>query len=74
MEIVIITIYYSPTNIMLYYTLQEPTTVSLGTRLSYSNKQRLVEKQDSFQYIPLIQNLTSFLQNSEVYAEVCNIT
>ena len=51
--------------------MQEPKTINLGTHLIYNNRQRLVEAIDSFQYVPLIPNLTAFLQNPDIYAEVC---
>ena len=48
-------------------------TVELGTRYKYQfigAKRRLVQKSDTFQYVPLIDNLQWILQNKEVYNEV----
>ena len=53
--------------------LQEPVTVELGTRYKYQfsgSKRRLVQKSDTFQYVPLIDNLQWILQNKDVYDEV----
>lgn len=33
-------------------------------------KRRLVERKETFQYIPLIANLQALLQNKEVFSEV----
>lgn len=45
----------------------------LGTSLKYQQSgstRRLVEHQDTFQYVPLTENLEKFLSNPEVLAEV----
>lgn len=52
---------------------QEPVTVELGTSYQYTRsgaKRLLVEKKESFQYIPLIENLEWLLQCRDVYNEV----
>ncbi len=53
--------------------VQEPVTVELGTSYQYKKKgakRVLVEKPDTFQYVPLIDNLQWILQNTDVYQEV----
>ena len=58
---------------MFAISLQEPITVELGSTYCYKRsgaKRSLVEKSESFQYIPLIENLQWVLQNKEVYQEV----
>ena len=45
----------------------------LGTSLKYQQSgstRRLVEHQDTFQYVPLTENLEKFLSNPEVLTEV----
>ena len=52
---------------------QEPIQIELGTSFHYKAsgfKRLLVEKTDSFQYVPLLQNLEWILQNKEVSDEV----
>ena len=47
--------------------------INLGTSFHYKasgSKRSLVEKADSFQYVPLMQNLEWILQNKEVCDEV----
>ena len=47
--------------------------MQLGSSYIYKNsgqKRRLVEQQDTFQYIPLLQNLEWVLQNEDVYKKV----
>lgn len=51
----------------------EPTTVVLGTSLRYQlieSSRQLVDTQDTFQYVPLLENLQAFLSNFEVLKEV----
>ena len=46
----------------------------LGTTYQYQRsgaKRRLVEKEETFQYVPLIDNLKWLLQNKDIYNEVC---
>ena len=53
--------------------MQEPITIELGTTYQYKRsgaKRSLVEKSESFQYVPLIDNLEWLLQNKEVFHEV----
>lgn len=48
-------------------------TVELGSSYSYQRKGTktcLVDKKDSFQYVPLIENLHSLLENKEIFDEV----
>lgn len=48
-------------------------TVELGSVYCYQRsgtKSRLIEKKETFQYIPLIENLQSVLQNKDIYSEV----
>ncbi len=48
-------------------------TVELGLSYSYQRKgtkTRLVEKRDTFQYVPLIENLHSLLENKEIFDEI----
>ena len=50
--------------------------MELGTSFSYvasGVKRRLVEKSDTFQYIPLLENLEWLLQNRHIYDEVSHI-
>ena len=47
--------------------------MELGTTYCYRRsgpKRLLMEKSETFQYIPLIENLQWLLQNSDVYDEV----
>lgn len=56
---------------ILHY--QEPVTVELGTTYCYRRsgpKRLLMERSETFQYIPLIPNLQWLLQNTDVYEEV----
>ena len=49
-------------------------TKLLGTTYQYQKsgaKRRLVEKEETFQYVPLIDNLKWLLQNKGIYNEVC---
>ena len=51
-------------------------TVELGSLYCYQRsgtKSRLIEKKETFQYIPLIENLQCVLQNKEIYSEVSHI-
>ena len=53
--------------------IQEPVTVELGQiyRYTYSGvKRKLVEVPETFQYVPLIDNLEWVLQNKDIYQEV----
>lgn len=53
--------------------MQEPVTVTLGTEYHYRSsgtKRRLIEKPETFQYVPLIKNLEWVLQNVDVCREV----
>ncbi len=57
--------------------MQESVTVELGTTYQYERsgaKRLLIEKPDTFQYVPLIDNLQWVLQNKEVYWEVSLFT
>jgi len=48
-------------------------TIELGSSYCYQMsgmKTGLIERKDTFQYIPLIENLQAILQNKEVYTEV----
>ena len=57
--------------------VQEPVTVQLGSTYHYKRsgaKRSLVEKSESFQYVPLIENLQWVLQNTDVYQEVSECT
>lgn len=48
-------------------------TIQLGSSYGYQKrgaKRQLVESQDTFQYVPLIQNLEWILQNKDLYDEV----
>ena len=52
---------------------QEPISYELGTSFRYQQtgaKRRLVEFQETCQYIPLVQNLEKLLNNQDVYQEV----
>ena len=43
--------------------MQEPVTIDLGTSYVYQKhgaKRRLIEKKDTFQYVPLLENLQAF--------------
>lgn len=56
----------------LTYT-KEPITVELGTSYGYQKcgaKRRLVERKDTYQYVPLLDNLQALLNNKEVYRQV----
>ena len=44
----------------------------LGTSFKYRPSGDLVEYEDTFQYVPLVENLEKFLNHSEVLSEVCN--
>lgn len=53
--------------------MQEPLTITLGTEYSYKQrgaKSCLTERSETFQYVPLTDNLEWVLQNSDVYREV----
>ncbi len=53
--------------------MQEPVSVTLGSSYKYKLtgiNRSLVEKADTFQYIPLLSNLEWLLQNKNVYREV----
>ncbi len=53
--------------------MQEPRTVILGSTYEYRKsgaKRRLIEKQETFQYVPLIKNLEWVLQNKDLSTEV----
>lgn len=55
--------------------MHEPVTIDLGTSYVYQKhgaKRRLIEKKDTFQYVPLLENLQAFLQN-KVYKQVCKL-
>lgn len=48
-------------------------TIELGTHYEYKKsgaKRMLVEKKDTFQYIPLITNLEWIMQNNDLYNKV----
>ena len=52
-------------------------TIELGSSYCYQRsgtKTRLIERKDTFQYIPLIENLQAILQNKEVYTEVFTVS
>ena len=56
--------------------MQSPVTVKLGTKRKakgLGQKRRIIEKEESFVYIPLLQSLQALLQNDMVLAEVCNV-
>ena len=51
-------------------------TVELGSLYCYQRsgtKSQLIEKKETFQYVPLIENLQCVLQNKEIYSEVSHI-
>lgn len=53
--------------------MQEPVTIQLGTSYKYKKrgaKRQLVDTPDTFQYVPLIENLEWMLQNRDLYDEV----
>ena len=53
---------------------QEPVTIEMGSTYQYrarGAKRLLTEKPDTFQFVPLIQNLEWLLQNKDIYKEVC---
>ena len=53
--------------------LQEPETIELGKTYCWQksgNRNKLVEKKDTFQYVPLLDSLASLMQNKDVYNEV----
>lgn len=53
--------------------MQEPKTISLGTTLRYKgvgSTRQLVDVEESFEYVPLIENLEALLNNVEVLKEV----
>ena len=53
--------------------IQEPVTIELGTTYEYRRsrgKRRLFEVSETFQYVPLIENLQWLLQNKDIYNEV----
>lgn len=61
----------------IYCSLQEPVTIELGTSYHYKrsgSKRVLVEKRDTFQYVPLIENLEWILQNKSLRTEVSAAT
>lgn len=52
---------------------QEPVASELGTLFRYQQtgiKQRLVEVKETFQYIPLMENLEKVLNNQDIYQKV----
>ena len=52
---------------------QEPVSIILGSHIGYiglGSKRRLVEKNDTFEYVPLLQGLKSLLQNKAIRHEV----
>ncbi len=53
--------------------LQEPVTIELGTSYKYrksGSKRLLVEVPDTYQYVPLLENLEWILQNKSISSEV----
>lgn len=53
--------------------MQEPVTIVLGNHLRYVGlgcKRRLVETNDTFEYVPLLQGLKTLLQNDAIRHEV----
>lgn len=51
--------------------------MELGTSYHYKRsgaKRSLVEKSETFQYVPLLENLQWLLQNTDVYQEVSGCT
>ena len=60
---------------MLQFSMQLPVTVVLRTERKakgLGSKRRLVEKEESYVYIPILQTLETLLQNDMVLAEVCH--
>ena len=56
-----------------FATQQEPVTMLLGASFKYQRSggtQRLVEVKETFEYVPLLENLEQFLSNPEVLQEV----
>ena len=57
----------------MFACMQEPVTVELGKSYRYKSsgaKRRLVESSDTYQYVPLIDNLQWLLQHQDIYDEV----
>lgn len=57
----------------IHVPMQEPVTITLGTEYCYKQsgaKRYLTERSETFQYVPLIDNLEWVLQNRDVYHEV----
>lgn len=57
----------------LLFCVQEPVTITLGTEYHYrasGTKRRLVEKCETFQYVPFLENLEWMLQNPDICHEV----
>ena len=53
--------------------VQEPVTIVLGSHLRYvglGSKRRLIDTNDTFEYIPLLQGLKCLLQNDAIRHEV----
>ena len=53
--------------------MQEPATIVLGSHLrsvGLGCKRRLVETNDTFEYVPLLQGLKTLLQNDAMRHEV----
>ncbi len=70
--VVSVSIYCLSSYLMVQF-MQEPVTVELGTAYHYKRsgtKRSLVEKCDTFQYVPLIANLQWLLQNRDICQEV----
>ena len=58
---------------LLLFCMQEPVTITLGTEYHYrasGTKRRLVEKCETFQYVPFLKNLEWMLQNPDICHEV----
>lgn len=56
-----------------HFGLVEPVSIELGSSYSYQKSgttTRLIEKKDTFQYIPLIDNLRCIMQNKEICTEL----
>jgi len=56
--------------------LQESVTCELGSVYKYrkcGSKRQLTEVKDTFQYVPLIDNLQHLLENKDVFDEVCHV-
>lgn len=53
--------------------MQEPVTIELGVKYKYvlsGAKRRLAEKPDTFQYVPLINNLQWLFHNRDICSQV----